>query len=128
MRNKKGFTLVELMITLTVLLALLLPGWLDKAHGMELGKYYEASQTNLNVVSSLMRGDPILTVIVVIYAKEWTVDGRETDMVGPGMKYTNILIGKFGGQRVSVLLANEPGLKEDPMPVPPKNGVYFYLD
>lgn len=130
MLKEKGFTMMELIMLIAIvalLSAVIIPMFVNPAHGMDLRTYYKATPENEHEIVKILRRDSSLTVVVVIYAKEWKKDGKEMNMISPGVRTAARLNRQFGA-RVSVLIANSPGLVEDPMPTPAENGVYLYLD
>ena len=129
--NKKGFILAKLMVVLAVLalgIAFTLPFSCPKAHGMELQKLLPADDDAVKTVIETMKRDRYLTVIIMAYSPEWTMD-----TVDPILDKARKVLDTFHNagiyaNRITMLFANKGGLVEDALPTPATEGVYLYLD
>lgn len=129
--RKKGFTLIELLAVMAILAifaALMIPQFLDEAHGLEINKPVLATDGNVNEFIRALKHDASQTVTVMAYAAVWnkdTVDDHMDELRAVQMKLYN---GGVAMQRINIHLANEAGLKEDGTPTPSANGIYISLD
>ncbi len=139
--NKKGFTLIELIVVLAIigiLLAVVLPNFFgEKVYGMELRTYYEANDGNIQMIAKALRNDRPQTVTVLSYAAEWkpgpTVDATIARNRAVQKRLRNLGVYK---SQIVVGMANKGGIELDGMTglaehtekAPAKDGVYLYLD
>ena len=129
---RKGFTLVEVMIVLTIIgifVALMLPLFLDKAHGFELQKPLAADDATISKVAKVLRYDKDQTVTVMIYIAVWTHDNVDVHMANSKKVKAKLIKAGISTHRISYLFANEGGPRDRPVESPPVvDGVYLILD
>jgi len=126
--NKKGFTLLEFIITLAIICILITMIYGTSAEGMEIDKLMPADDATVVEVSRLLKQDSLLTVTILSYAADWNMD-----IVAPLMKKSKAVSRTMADRGVldSQIIwgfANKGGLAEDPMPIPRADGVYLYLN
>ena len=131
MRNQRAFTIVELVIVITILaifLALFIPTFMKSARGMELGKYYPADDANIATIASAMRTDLEQTVVIVLYAKNW--DGDTADALVDEAAEVAAKFVKLGIANIRVhhyLFGNKGGFELDGKALPLADGVWLSL-
>ena len=126
-----GFTLVELLCVLAIigiLIMVVAAQFGDEAHGAEIQKLMPADDTSVKEVVKLLRQDPHQTVIVLTYAANWVMDTIDPLMDESKVVFRTLIDAGIPEQRITWTFANKGGLMEDPMPTPPKDGVYLYLE
>lgn len=129
--NKKGFTLIEVMITvaiIAILLAIMIPAFIDKANGMEIQKLMPADDATVKEVARLLEQDPYLTVVLLTYATDWN-----TEITAPLIKESKVVFRTLVdkgvlNRQINWLFANSGGLTGDAMPTPAADGIYLYLE
>ena len=129
--NKKGFTLIELLIVGLILgiFAWVIVGMaVSPAHGLEINKLLPADNATITDVVRLLRQDPNLHIIIMVYSDDWIADTVAPLIKESKTVFRTLIDRGVLDRQIVQLFANKGGLSEDPLPTPATEGLYLYLD
>jgi len=133
--NKKGVTLLELMVVIAILVILvfgIIPLVKD-AYGLELRTPILATDGNIKEITRAVSGDPDQTVVIIIYSAIWVADREGYVKIDKLMAEYERIMEKMVGygisaKRITLLFSNQGGLDFDGIPVPETDGIYLYME
>jgi len=135
--NRKGFTLVELLIVLAILaiLAALFIPMIDgnEAHGADF-KPVLATDATIQSTATTLGSQPNLNVKVMTYLASWTHDGMDPHMDRAQVVRNALMDNGVTNNRINMLYANKAGLESTPVEggkpaaeLPDSDGVYLLI-